>query len=1036
MARPLEGARSGRAAALPAAALVLATLAAPAPGSAQTPQRRASRPPATGLSAATPRPNGADPRFAALTYRPVGPNRGGRVTAVAGHAKQPGTFYMGATGGGVWKTTDYGVTWVPISDGQIATGSIGAIRVAASDPNVVYVGTGSEAIRSNVIVGKGVYRSADAGKTWTHAGLANVGQIGAIEVDPRNADVAYVAALGDPFGRSPDRGVYRTRDGGKSWQKVLFVADSVGAVDLAMNPSSPDEIYAGMWRAERKPWTIISGARVGGVYKTTDGGDHWTQLTNGLPRGLRGKLSIDVARSNPKVVYVLIEAEPSEAGVYRSDDAGATWTRQGNQAGILRRPFYYTYLNVDPKNPDRVWVNNETFWLSTDAGKTFRAVSTPHGDNHGMWIDPENPDLFIQANDGGANVTTNGGRTWSSQYNQPTGEFYQVAVDDQTPYRLYGAQQDNTTVITPSLPPDANGFDLAEQLWRQGPGCETGPIAPKPGDAGVVYGACKGIFSRMDLRSGQEQTYAVGAQSLYGHNPKDLIYRFQRVSPLHVSPNDPKTIYFGSQYVHRTRDEGHSWERISPDLTANEPSKQAVPGEPITRDVTGEEYYSVVYAIQESPKEKGVIWAGANDGPIHVTRDDGRTWTNVTPKGLLPGGRVQTVEPSPNTPGKAYVAVLRYLLDDWRPYIYRTTDYGKTWTLLTPGTNGIPADWPTHVVREDPEKPGLLYAGTEFGMFYSRDDGGTWQPFQQNLPATPVTDIQVRHGDLVLSTMGRGFWIMDDLSSLRQWSDAVAQAPAHLFTPREAVRMRWGSVGGEAAAPRFPPPGASLDYWLGASPGDVSLEIVRADGKVVRSFSSAAQATSPTPAAGGGRRGRPPAALPAHPGLNRFVWDLAWTGPAAGAARGGRGPLVAPGDYTVRLTAGGQALTRPLRVIEDPRVLAAGVTLADLQEQEALSLEVRDALSSAIRLRDQVRTALKAAGADAARTGTLRALDARLSTAEGISYPQPMLIDQIAYLYGQITDADKKVGQDAKERFAQLKAELEAAKSSAAVTTN
>jgi photosystem II stability/assembly factor-like uncharacterized protein len=725
--------------------------------------------------------------FTDLEYRMVGPSRGGRVTAVAGHVDHPGTFYMGATGGGVWKTTDYGITWHNISDGFFATGSIGAIRVADSDSSIVYVGTGSDGIRSNVITGRGMYKSTDAGATWEFIGLRGVGQIGAVLIHPTNPNLVYVAAIGHAFGPGPERGVYRTVDGGHSWENILFVSDSTGAVDLEFAPDDPQTIYASMWRAERKPWTIISGAREGGVYKSTDGGEHWTKLAGGLPNELIGKTDLAVSAANPDVLYVLAEANPGK-GLYRSDDRGESFRFVSDEDGLTRRPFYYLNVDADPNDADVVYANSERFFKSTDGGRTFRRVRTPHGDNHDMWINPANSDLFVQSNDGGANVTLDGGLTWSSQHNQPTAELYQVDVDDRFPYWLYAGQQDNSTIAVPSLPPySAPGGATA--YWRAQGGCETGPAVPKPGDPDIVYANCKGRFGRYNVKTGQEQQYYVGAQNLYGHNPKDLMYRFQRVSPIEVSPHDPDVVYHASQFLHVTTDDGKTWETISPDLTAFRPERQMASGWPITRDITGEEHYSTIYAVEESPLQKGEIWVGANDGPVHLTRDGGATWTEITPPDLPPEGRVQHVEPSPHRRGKAYVAVLRYLLGDWQPYIYRTTDYGETWTHLTPGTNGIPADFPTRVVREDPDREGLLYAGTEFGLFVSFDDGAHWQPFQQNLPVTPVTDIKVYRRDLVLSTMGRSFWILHNVT--RRVPDAIP----HAGLPRTGA-LRSGIPGG------------------------------------------------------------------------------------------------------------------------------------------------------------------------------------------------------------------------------------------------
>ena len=980
--------------------------------------------------------------FQGLRYRMIGPARGGRVTAVAGHRRQPLTFYMGATGGGVWKTTDAGITWRNVSDGFLATGSIGAVEVAESDPNVVYVGTGSACIRSNVIQGRGVYRSVDGGRTWSFLGLREVGQIGALRVHPADASVAYVAALGQPFGPNPERGVFRTTDGGKTWKKVLYVNDRTGVVALAMNPANPRELYAGAWRGERKPWTIISGgpASEGGLYKTSDGGDTWTKLSAGLPQTLVGKLDVDVSRTKPDRVYVLLEAPGEARGLYRSDDGGRSFVQVNSSLDLVRRPFYYTHVTADPKDPDTVWVNNETFWKSTDGGKTFGPVPTPHGDNHGMWINPDQPEVFVQANDGGANVTQNGGQSWSTQLNQPTAELYQVDVDDQLPYRVYGAQQDTgAPVIVPALPPMARDYEDPLQLWLVGPGCETGPVKPKPGAPHVLFGVCKGEFYRMNLQSGQEQGYWVYPQNRYGHAARDIRYRFQRVSPFEFSPHDPNVIYHGSQYLHRSADGGRTWETVSPDLTANEPDKQGISGEPITRDITGEEVYSTIYAIGESKLERGVIWVGANDGPVHVTRDGGRTWKNVTPKGLPPGGRVQNLEPSPHRKGSAYVAVYRYLLDDWQPYIYGTRDYGATWTRLTDGRNGIPADFPTRVVREDPDVEGLLYAGTEFGMFVSVDDGAHWQSLQQNLPVTPVTDIRVHRQDLVLSTMGRSFWILDDLTPLQETVRAsrsgaakVGDGPAHLFAPRPAWRMRYAAMGGAPDAPQYPSVGAHVDYYLAAEPaGPVTLEILDGAGAVIRTFSSEVPPGSAAGAGQGmGRPGRPrpaPLRVEKTPGMHRFAWDLRHPGPAGGGGGADGGPMVVPGRYQARLGVGAWSATQPFEVRIDPRVTADGVTQADLVEQLDLLVRVRDAVADARRLAEQVREARERASSDPVRAKALGAIHDRLVTAGG-SYPQPMLIDQFANISRMLGQADQKPGRDAWARYDDLVKELEAIK--------
>jgi photosystem II stability/assembly factor-like uncharacterized protein len=735
-----------------------------------------------------------------LRWRSIGPHRGGRSTAAAGVRTQPNVFYMGATGGGVWKTENYGITWVPVSDGQIATGSIGAIDVSDSNPNVVYAGTGSEAIRSNVILGRGVYKSTDAGRTWQFAGLKDAGQIGQLKVHPKNPDIVYVAALGNPFGWGPERGVFRTKDGGKSWQKVLFINDQTGAVSVAINWSNPNEIYAGAWRGQRKPWTIISGgpASEGGVYKSIDGGDRWTRVGNGFPDDLIGKVWLDVAQSNPKVVYAQVEAKGAKGGLYRTSDAGASWTLVNSSQRLRARPFYFNKVFVNPKDENEVYVTELGFHRSTDGGKTFTDVNTPHGDNHIVWINPDNPSILIETNDGGANITQDGGRSWSTQMNQPTAELYMVDADEQFPYRLYAPQQDNSTYYVSNVPPFAWGPDEPTQTWFQASGCESGQIRPTP-DGKIIYGDCKGEFGRYNIETGQEQHYWVYPQQRYGKNPKDMRYRFVRQAPIEVDAHNPKVVYHGSQYVHKTIDGGIHWARLSPDVTANGPEGQVTSGEPITRDMTGEEVYAALYSMRSSRLDPSVFWTGSNDGPVYVTKDNGRTWKNVTPKDLPPGGRVHTIEDSPHRRGSAYVSVYRMYLNDFKPYLYMTNDFGEHWTLLTDGNNGIPGNQPMHVVREDPEQEGLLYAGTLEGAYVSFDQGKHWQSLQQNLPATAVTDFKVHHGDLLASTMGRSFWIMDNVAPLRQLAASVMKSsrPRSTDSPNQPA----GDVRLPASAP-------------------------------------------------------------------------------------------------------------------------------------------------------------------------------------------------------------------------------------------
>ena len=964
-----------------------------------------------------------DPAFlAGLNYRLVGPSRGGRVTAVTGVPSQPATFYLGVASGGVFRTTDSGATWTPITDGRIPLGSIGVIAVADSNPDVIYLGTGSDGVRSNVSTGRGIYKTTDGGKTWAFAGLRDGGQTGGLRIHPSNPDIVLAAMTGDIFKANAERGVFKTTDGGRTWKKTLYLSDQIGAMDVEFHPSDPNIAYAWMSRLERKPWTIISGGTEGGFYRSTNGGDTFTKISTGLPNQLIGKGNLATTAAKPDRVYGLIEAKPG-GGLYRSDDAGATWAMVNSTPGLVQRPFYYTTLGADPTNGDVVYAGAEGFYKSVDGGKTLSSFRTPHGDNHDIWVNPKDGNIMVQANDGGANVSTDGGRTWSTQLNQPTGEFYAVWPDNAFPYRIYGAQQDNTTVILSSV---ANPFTLTD--WRTGPGCETGPILPHPSDPNTIYASCKGQYEVMDLRTNQSRSYWIGGQSLYGNAGGELILRFQRVSPMNTSPFDPDVLYYGSQHVHRTRDKGVTWEKISPDLTAFPPCCQGPSGEPITRDVTGEEFYSTLYAISESPLEKGVIWAGANDGPFSVTRNGGATWARVTPKDLPEGGRVAFIDPSPHRRGSAYFAVYRYLLGDYAPYIYKTDDYGATWKRLTNGANGIPADTPTRVVREDPGREGLLYAGTEFGMYISFDDGAHWQPFFQNMPQVPINDIKVHRKDLLVATQGRAFWILDNLSVLHQLTPDVKTDTVTLFAPRDGYRTR--------VAPAIL--GPSFDYYLPSAPaGPVQIDVLDAAGAVVNSYSSAESAAAPGGRGGRGAGGRggagadapafDPESAPAgfgrgggvqtrvtrDAGLNRVVWNV----------QGRDGAAMPPGSYQVRLTVAGASQVRPFKVLIDPNVAASGVTVADLVEQHSHVLDVRAFSQQVAQLTTRVRAAR-----DAARSGpaehlaVIEKLYAQLTTwPEGVRYARPGLQAHTQYLAGLGTRTDQKVGRDAFERLAALK---------------
>lgn len=950
-----------------------------------------------------------------LEFRQVGPTQGGRVTTVTGVPSQPRTFYMGVASGGLFRTTDSGETWVPITDGKVPLGSSGAIAVADSDPNVIYYGTGSDGVRSNVSTGRGVYRTTDGGETWEFAGLRNVGQIGAVRIHPTNPDIAWVAAYGDIFKPSRDRGVYKTTDGGANWRKTLFVSDSTGAMDVELQPGNPDVVYAWMSRIERKPWTIISGSHEGGFYKSTDGGERWSRIMNGLPNELIGKGNLAVTAAKPDRIYALVEAKPG-GGFYRSDDYGETWALMSSDGAMIQRPFYYTTLGADPSNADVVYGGAERFNKSTDGGRTWTRMPTPHGDNHDIWVNPNDGNIMVQANDGGANVSVDGGETWSTQDNQPTSEIYGVWFDNRFPYRIYGAQQDDGTHILSSV---AVGGTRGQDWWS-GPGCETGPIIPHPSRPNIVYGSCKGQYSVRNMETGQSKNYWVGAQSLYGNPARDLILRFQRVSPMEVSPHDPDVLYYGSQHVHRTRDLGVTWETISPDLTANPECCQGASGEPITRDITGEEFYSTLYSIRESLFEPGVIWTGANDGPFHITRDNGRSWTNITPPDLPPGGRVQFLEPSPHRAGSAYYAVHRFLLGDYRPYIYHTDDYGQSWTLLTDGTNGIPEDWPTRVVREDPDREGLLYAGTEFGIFISFDNGAHWQSFQQNLPNVPVADLKLHNQDLIMATQGRAFWILHNVSSLHQITPQTVASEVHLYQPRDGYRT---SAGASLLGP-------NIEYYLASEPGEpITIEILDASGEIVNTYSSGdggAEASGgrrggpggPGAAASAGRRGgrggsgAAPPRVTANAGHNRFVWNVQHSS----------GLGAPPGEYEAKLTVGNATLTQPFTVLIDPRIAAEGVTVADLREQFEHNTRMRAMVAEVRALVERVQEAQgMTEGENRARIDEIAS---KLETPP-VRYSKPGLQAHISYLAGMTTRVDQKIGRDAIERYHVLRAELD-----------
>jgi photosystem II stability/assembly factor-like uncharacterized protein len=902
-----------------------------------------------------------------MKWRLVGPFRGGRALAVAGIPDNPSTYYFGAVSGGVWKTTDAGSSWQAIFDNQPIS-SIGAIAVAESDPNVIYVGTGEACIRGNISYGDGVYKSTDAGKTWKHIGLTDTRQIGRVIAHPRNADVVFVAALGHAYGTSTERGIFRSINGGKSWEKVLYKDDKTGGIDLSFDPGNPDIIFATLWEANRSPWGMTSGGPGSGLYQSTDAGTTWKRLEGGgLPRGILGRIGVSVSGANSDRVYALIEA--ADGGLFRSDDGGKAWRRVSDDHRITQRAWYYMHVFADPKNVDTVYVLNTGLLKSQDGGRTWTQLRAPHGDHHGLWIDPHNPERMINANDGGATVTADGGRTWSTVDNQPTAQFYHIAADNRYPYYLYGAQQDNSTV---AIATRGSAGGIGPTDWYPVGGGESGFVVPYPKDPNIVYAGSYGnMISRFDKSTGQIQQITAWPDNPMGWAAADLKYRFQWTAPIVISPHDPDTLYHAAQVLFKSTNGGMSWTAISPDLTRNDKSKQQSSGGPITKDNTSVEYYDVIFAVAESPVQKDLIWAGSDDGLVNVTRDGGAHWGDVTPSAMPEWGMVSLIEASPHDAGTAYISVDRHRMDDFRPYIFKTADFGKTWTKIVAG---IPENHFVHAVREDPKRRGLLYAGTESGVLISFDDGARWQSLQLNLPTTPVHDLVVHNDDLAIATHGRSFWVLDDITPLRQMNDGIATEDLHVFTPGPAYRTRGGGFGGGGGRPggavgQNPPTGVIINYYLktaaasaepdsgtvtGGRPprSSISLDILDAAGKVLRHLPERQQprpegAQAEAPPEEEFFRGGPPARIPAEAGFNRFVWDMR-TEPATrvpGAILwAGQiiGPIIPPGKYQARLTVNGKSQTIPFELHADPRI---HIPQADFEKQFDLAVKIRERLT-------------------------------------------------------------------------------------------
>ena len=961
-------------------ALVLSILSAAPMLAAQKPaakKKAASAAAAPAAAAAKPEEAKKEDPFEGLAWRQVGPFRGGRALAVAGVPGDANTFYFGAVAGGVWKTTDGGLTWAPISD-KTPIESVGSIAVAESDPNVIYVGTGEACIRGNIVRGDGVYKSTDAGKTWRFIGLKDTQTIGKVIVNPKNPDIVFVAAMGHVYGQNAERGVFRSSDGGATWQKVLYKDEKTGAIDITFDPTNPSVLYAALWEAYRTPWSMSSGGPGSGLYKSIDGGSTWQKIEGeGLPKGVWGRIGVAVAPNSSRV-WAQIEAK--EGGLYRSDDAGEHWRRMNDDHRTTQRAWYFSHVVADPQNPDLVYFLNVGMFRSTDGGRTLTPMQQQHGDNHGLWIDPTDPKRMISGSDGGAAVSQNGGESWTTLLNQPTAQFYHVATDNRYPYWLYGAQQDNSSVAIASA---TDHFVIDRPDWYPVSGCESGYIVPDPRDFNIVYGGCYGgHIGRLDHRTGEEQEINAWPVEPMGYGAVDLKYRFQWTAPIAISPLDPGALYHGAQVVFKSTDGGMSWTAISPDLTRNDKAKQASSGGPITQDNTSVEYYDTVFSIEPSPLEKDTLWVGSDDGLVQLTRDGGKTWTNITPKDLPEWSRINLVSASPFEAGTAYVAADRHELDDFAPYIYKTTDFGKTWTRID---SGLPAGASVHAVREDTVRKGLLFAGTETSIWASFDGGAHWQSLQQNLPPTPVHDLVVKGDDLVVATHGRSFWVLDDISPLRQYGAEVASADAYFFKPSPALRTDIGSGGfrrggGAATAGQNRPNGVVFYYWLkneikpperpaageggegtqarpeGRRPAPpVTLEILDAQGKLVRRYPA-----PPQPRAEGAEESpfqRPPQPLPTKAGVNRFIWDLHYSEATAvpGAILWGgnmQGPLVVPGTYTAKLTIEGKTYTQSFEVKLDPRVTTSQ---ADLEKQLDLAQKAHQRLDEMDKAINQMR---------------------------------------------------------------------------------
>ncbi len=870
-------------------------------------------------------------QYDALQYRLLGPFRGGRSAAVTGVQNQPNLFYFGSTGGGIWKTLDGGRTWQNISDGFFG-GSIGAISVSKNDPNVLYAGGGEKTVRGNVSSGYGIWKSEDAGKTWKASGLKNSRHIPRIAIDPTNHDIVYAGVLGNIYKPTEDRGVYKSIDGGKTWKRTLFSNDQSGVVDLLIDPTNPRVLYASTWRVQRTPYSLSSGGEGSALWKSTDRGETWTEISinKGFPEGTLGIIGVTVSPLNNQRVWAMVENKDN-GGLYRSDDGGETWTQVNSERKLRQRAWYYTRVYADTKDVDVVYVLNVRYHKSTDGGKTFDTYNAPHGDHHDLWIAPENPNRMIIGDDGGAQVTYDGGETWSTYHNQPTSQFYRVTTDNHFPYRIYAAQQDNSTI---RIPHRTDGWSITEDDWESTAGGESAHIAVDPEDNDIVYGGSyDGFLTRVNHKKGTVRAINVWPDNPMGHGAEGMKYRFQWNFPIFFSKHNPNRLYTFSQHVHVTENEGQSWDIISPDLTRNDPEKLKSSGGPITQDNTSVEYYCTIFAAQESPLKEGLIWVGSDDGLIHVTQNGGQSWDNVTPKGMPEWMMINSIEPSAFDAGTCYVAGTKYKSGDFSPYLYKTTDYGKTWTKIT---NGIPAEHFTRVLREDPKQKGLLYAGTETGMYISFNDGKNWQPFQLNLPIVPITDLAIKDNNLIVATQGRSLWIIDDLTVLHQLYN-IDNSNNNLFKPKDSYRMDGGGRSGSNTSGTNHPSGVITYFNLtefDESKDEVVLLYFDEKGDTIKTFST---------------KNKKKDKLNVKKGMNQFVWDMTYDG--AEELDGMilwwaslDGPQAIPGSYSVSIKVNDVTFNQPFTIIADPR---AESSLADMKKQFDFITDVNKTIDNA-----------------------------------------------------------------------------------------